>query len=139
MLKNMKIRSRMLVSYFIIVALLLIVGITSVVMLRQVSDKLQEFYNQQFQTVEAALDIRRTVFSVRGNLLAAILEYSESTVTEAKNDFARLYTLVDSSKETYQGDMAQLETVEKNLKQAEPAMIQVTGMASRQEDYAALE
>ena len=139
MLKNMKIRSRMLVSYFIIVALLLIVGITSVVMLRQVSDKLQEFYNQQFQTVEAALDIRRTVFSVRGNLLAAILEYSESTVTEAKNDFARLYTLVDSIKETYQGDMAQLETVEKNLKQAEPAMIQVTGMASRQEDDAALE
>ena len=124
MLKNMKIRSRMLVSYFIIVALLLIVGITSVVMLRQVSDKLQEFYNQQFQTVEAALDIRRTVFSVRGNLLAAILEYSESTVTEAKNDFARLYTLVDSIKATYQGDMAQLETVEKNLKQAEPAMIQ---------------
>ena len=112
MLKNMKIRSRMLVSYFIIVA---------------------------FQTVEAALDIRRTVFSVRGNLLAAILEYSESTVTEAKNDFARLYTLVDSIKETYQGDMAQLETVEKNLKQAEPAMIQVTGMASRQEDDAALE
>ncbi len=139
MLKNMKIRSRMLVSYFIIVALLLIVGITSVVMLRQVSDKLQEFYNQQFQTVEAALDIRRTVFFVRGNLLTAILEYSESTVTEAKNDFARLYTLVDSIKETYQGDMAQLETVEKNLKQAEPAMIQVTGMASRQEDDAALE
>ena len=139
MLKNMKIRSRMLVSYFIIVALLLIVGITSVVMLRQVSDKLQEFYNQQFQTVEAALDIRRTVFSVRGNLLTAILEYSESTVTEAKNDFVRLYTLVDSIKETYQGDMAQLETVEKNLKQAEPAMIQVTGMASRQEDDAALE
>ena len=139
MLKNMKIRSRMLVSYFIIVALLLIVGITSVVMLRQVSDKLQEFYNQQFQTVEAALDIRRTVFSVRGNLLAAILEYSESTVTEAKNDFARLYTLVDYIKATYQGDMAQLETVEKNLKQAEPAMIQVTGMASRQEDDAALE
>ncbi len=139
MLKNMKIRGRMLVSYFIIVALLLIVGITSVVMLRQVSDKLQEFYNQQFQTVEAALDIRRTVFSVRGNLLASILEYSESTVTEAKNDFARLYTLVDSIKATYQGDMAQLETVEKNLKQAEPAMIQVTGMASRQEDDAALE
>ena len=108
-------------------------------MLRQVSDKLQEFYNQQFQTVEAALDIRRTVFSVRGNLLASILEYSESTVTEAKNDFARLYTLVDSIKATYQGDMAQLETVEKNLKQAEPAMIQVTGMASRQEDDAALE
>ena len=139
MLKNMKIRGRMLVSYFIIVALLLIVGITSVVMLRQVSDRLQEFYNQQFQTVEAALDIRRTVFSVRGNLLASILEYSESTVTEAKNDFARLYTLVDSIKATYQGDMAQLETVEKNLKQAEPAMIQVTGMASRQEDDAALE
>ena len=96
MLKNMKIRSRMLVSYFIIVALLLIVGITSVVMLRQVSDKLQEFYNQQFQTVEAALDIRRTVFSVRGNLLTAILEYSESTVNAGTNDFARLCTRVES-------------------------------------------
>lgn len=139
MLKNMKLRSRMLVSYFIIVALLLIVGVTSIIMLRQVSDKLQQFYDRQFQTVEAALDMRRTVFSARGNILASILEFNEDTVTSAKNDFANLYTLLETIKKTYEGDKAQLETVEKNLKAAEPALTSVTDLARKQEDDAALE
>ena len=39
MIKNLKIRSRMLISYFIIVLLLLIVGITSIVMLNQSSKR----------------------------------------------------------------------------------------------------
>ena len=59
----------MLISYFIIVFLLLIVGITSMVMLNQSNKRLHEFYNLQFKTVSLAMDARRTVFSARGNIL----------------------------------------------------------------------
>ena len=86
MLKNMKIRSRMLISYLLITVLLLIVGIVSIVMLRQESDRLQSFYDEQFQTVEDALDMRRTVFSVRGNILSCIAEYRDDTVDSAKSE-----------------------------------------------------
>ena len=106
MLKNMKIRSRLLISYLLITVLLLIVGIVSIVMLQQESNRLQEFYNQQFQTVENALDIRRTVFAVRGNIISSIVEYNEETVDSAKSDFQSLYTLLDGLKGTYQGDMS---------------------------------
>ena len=59
MIKNLKIRSRMLISYFIIVFLLLIVGITSIVMLNQSSQRLQQFYDLQFKTVSLAMDARQ--------------------------------------------------------------------------------
>ena len=138
MLKNMKIRSRMLISYLLITVLLLIVGIVSIVMLRQESDRLQSFYDEQFQTVEDALDMRRTVFSVRGNILSCIAEYRDDTVDSAKSDFQSLYTLLDELKETYQGDMSQLTQIEQNLKNAEPSLSQVTDLAKQQQDEEAL-
>lgn len=138
MLKNMKIRSRLLISYLLITVLLLIVGIVSIVMLQQESNRLQEFYNQQFQTVENALDIRRTVFAVRGNIISSIVEYNEETVDSAKSDFQSLYTLLDGLKGTYQGDMSQLTQIEQNLNSAEPALSQVTDLAKQQQDDEAL-
>ena len=138
MLKKMKIRSRLLISYMIMAVLLLIVGIVSIVMLRQESNRLQTFYDQQFQTVEDALDMRRTVFSVRGNILSCIAEYSDDTVDSAKSDFQNLYTLLDELKGTYQGDMSQLTQIEQNLKNAEPSLSQVTDLAKRQQDDEAL-
>ena len=127
----MKIRSRMLLSYMLITALLLIVGIVSIVMLQQESSRLQAFYDQQFQTVENALDMRRTVFSVRGNILSCIVEYSDDTVDSAKSDFQSLYTLLDELKGTYQGDMSQLTQIEQNLNSAEPGLSQVTDLAEQ--------
>lgn len=134
MLKNMKIRGRLLISYMVITVLLLIVGIVSIVMLREESSRLQEFYDQQFQTVENALDMRRTVFSVRGNILSSIVEYNEDTVDSAKSDFQSLFTLLDELKGTYQGDMSQLTQIEQNLSSAEPSLSQVEDLAKQQQD-----
>ena len=139
MWKNMKIRSRMFISYLIITALLIVVGIASMVMLQMESQRLQSFYDQQFQTVENALNARRTVFSARGNILAAILEYSDATVAEAKSDFESLYNLVTSIRSTYQGDLSQLDKVEQNLKTASPCLDEVTKLAKLQLDDDALE
>lgn len=138
MLKNMKIRSRLLISYLLITVLLLIVGIVSIVVLRQESNRLQAFYDEQFQTVENALDMRRTVFSVRGNILSCITEYRDDTVDSAKSDFQSFYPMLDELKKTYQGDMSQLTQIEQNLNSAEPCLSQVTDLAKQQRDDEAL-
>ena len=143
MLKNMKIRTRMLVSYFIIVAFLLVVGITSIIMLQQVSGKLQQFYNQQFKTVENSMNIRRTVFSARGNILGSILLVDsveiQDAVNAAEDDFASIYTLVDEIRTTYQGDKSQLDRVVSNLDKAKPILDQVGEYSKRMENEEAFE
>ena len=139
MMKNMKIRNRMLVSYFIITVILIIVGVVSMVMMQQASGKLQQFYDKQFHTVENALDIRRTVFSARGNMLAAIVQYDDDYIASAKSDFANIKTLLTEIRGTYQGDMSQLDTVERNLQNAEPYLAQIGELCARQEDDEAFE
>ena len=139
MMKNMKIRNRMLVSYFIITVILIIVGVVSMIMMQQVSGKLEQFYDKQFHTVENALDIRRTVFSARGNMLAAIVQYDDDYIASAKSDFANIKTLLTEIRGTYQGDMSQLDTVERNLQNAEPYLAQIGELCARQEDDEAFE
>ena len=144
MIKNLKIRSRMLISYFIIVLLLLIVGITSIVMLNQSSKRLQNFYDMQFKTVSLAMDARRTVFSARGNILSTIVEYSDEAYANAQSDFNYIYTLVDELKEIEQkltgssGGSSQLSTVEGNLNQASSYLPQILDLAAQQKDDDAL-
>ena len=145
MIKNLKIRSRMLISYFIIVLLLLIVGITSIVMLNQSSQRLQEFYDMQFKTVSLAMDARRTVFSARGNILSTIVEYSDEAYANAQSDFNYIYTLVDGLKEIEQkiagssGGSSQLSKVEENLNQASSYLPQILDLAAQQKDDESLE
>ena len=138
MLRNMKIRSRMLVSYFIITALLILVGVVAMFMLSQVSGRLQQFYDMQFKTVENAMDARRTVFSARGNILSAIVEYSETTVADAEKDFQSLYGLVEEIEQTYQGDKSQLTTIKQNLEKAGASLSQVLDLAKQQRDDEAI-
>ncbi len=141
MIKNLKIRSRMLISYFIIVFLLLIVGITSMVMLNQSNKRLQEFYNLQFKTVSLAMDARRTVFSARGNILSSIVEYTDTANSNALSDFDYLYTLIDELKEieknlagSSQNGTSQLSEVEQKLNQASTYLPQILDLAKQQKD-----
>ncbi len=146
MIKNLKIRSRMLISYFIIVFLLLIVGITSIVMLNQSSQRLQQFYDLQFKTVSLAMDARRTVFSARGNILSCIVEYSDAAYSNASSDFDYLYTLIDDLKEieeksagSSQNGSSQLSEVEAKLNQASAYLPQILDLAAQQKDEESLE
>ncbi len=141
MTKNLKIRSRMLISYFIIVFLLLIVGITSIVMLNQSSQRLQKFYDLQFKTVSLAMDARRTVFSARGNILSTIVEYSDEAYSNALSDFDYLYTLVEELQEIEQkmtgsskSGSSQLTQVEEKLNQASGYLSQILDLAAQQKD-----
>ncbi len=128
-MKNMKIRVRMIISYLIIVALLVVTGVVSMFMLSRVGDSLESFYDNQFQTVDNAMDARRTVFAARADVLNAICnddptETAEST-SEAQELFDSLYDLVGDIRGTYQGDASQLDSIEENLDSAAPYLEQI--------------
>jgi len=134
MLKNMKIRTRMIVSYLIIVALLLIAGITSIVMLGNVSQTLEDFYNQQFQTVDNAWNARRTVFSARANIFQALLESDPTTTRNAtqsaQDDFQTIRDCIDLIETTFAGDMSLLTDCEAQIDQADPIIDQICDLAN---------
>lgn len=138
MLKNMKIRARMLVSYMIIVLVMLIMGIVSIIMLSQVNDRLQSFYDNQFQTVEDALDTRRTVFVVRADILNAIADDDITATTgyinDATTEFNNLYTLLDEVRTTYQGNTSDLDSVKTHLDAAKPYLEQIGQLCLRNEN-----
>ncbi len=125
----MKIRARMIVSYLIIIALLLIAGVTSIVMLDKVGNNLEDFYNQQFQTVANAWNARRTVFSARANMLQAIIADTKEEIVEymdaADEDFESVKTLIAEVQKTYQGTDDYLSQCLTDLNKAEPYISQI--------------
>ena len=131
MLKNMKVRTRMIASYLIIVALLLIAGIVSIVMLSRVKNSLSDFYNQQFQTVEDASDMRRAVYAARSDVLNAIVsgqsdaKAAQEYITTSTDEFNLMYQLLGEIRGTFQGDVSLLDSVQSDLDKAKPYLNEI--------------
>jgi len=146
MLKNMKIRTRMIVSYLIIVALLLVCGIVSIVMLGSVSQTLEDFYNQQFQTVDNAWAAQRDTLSARGNILLNITaDTHEDVQTYTKNTENDLNSTVENIKkvqETYQGNdtyLSECLTLIEQAKKFLPTISELCDKLTEEDNDRALE
>ncbi len=131
-MKNMKIRARMIISYLIIIALLIVSGVVSIVMLSKVGDNLQTFYDMQFQTVDNAWNGRRLVFSARANALMNIIATTPEDVKSyseaALQDISAIRDAVKLTQETYQGNDTYLQDSLTLLDQAEPYMQQINAL-----------
>ena len=134
-MKNLKIRARMLVSYMIIIALLLVIGITSIVMLNRVSNSLEDFYDQEFQTVESSLTFLQTIFSARSDILSSLLDEDPTTtanfISSAESQYNSLYTLVEETRKTYQGDLSQLDSIKQSLDTGKPYLTEILNLAQQ--------
>lgn len=132
-MKNMKIRVRMIVSYLIVAALLVIAGIVSISLMSKVAGNLDTFYNQQFQTVDKAWTARRSVYACRGMVLQALLDPDPSSVKseldEARNEFENIKTSLSDIKATFQGDISLVTNCESWVDQAETYLNQVSDLA----------
>lgn len=132
MLKNMKVRTRLIASYLILVALLLIAGIVSIIMLSRVKNSLTTFYNQQFQTVEDASDMRRAVYAARSGVLNAIVssgngdaEAVKDYINTSEEEFELLNQLLGEVRGTFQGDSTMLDSVQSDLDKAHPYLDEI--------------
>lgn len=129
MFKNMKIRTRLIVSYLIVIVLLLIAGTTSMIMVSRVGNSLQSFYDYQFQTVDNSWLARRNVFSARSSILQAIIEpdltKTREYIQSCQTDFEGIKSAVASAGQTFQGDQALISEIQTHLQQAEPYLNQI--------------
>jgi len=146
MLKNMKIRSRLIVSYMIIVALLLLSGIVAIVMLGNVSQTLEDFYNQQFQTVDNAWAAQRDTLSARGNILLNITadthEEVQTYTKNTENDLASAVQYIQETQKTYQGQdtyLAECLTLIEQAKKFLPEISELCDKLTQEDNDRALE
>ncbi len=132
-MKNMKIQARLLISYGIIIALLLIISISSIVMLSQVGKSLNDFHSTQFQTVHHAWTARRSTYAVRAAILQAIVDPDKQTTIEAINtartEYQAIKDAIASLRITYKGHQNDLDKLEQSLTMASPIFENILSLA----------
>ena len=65
-MKNMKISTRLIVAFLIVVFLMVATSIVAIVMLSQVGGKTQTFYDTSYQSVTATYEGKRAISALRG-------------------------------------------------------------------------
>ena len=77
MMKNMQINTRLITSFMIVVAMLVVTGITSILMLSRVGNALQDFHQTSYQTVTNSWRAKQALADLRAYLLQATIEQDE--------------------------------------------------------------
>ena len=133
MFKNMKISTRLIVSYLIIVGLMVITSIVAIVMLNNVGGELETFYDTSFQVVNEAWELRYRAAAMRAGLLQATMESDDQKtqgyISDAKAQYAELLTLIERLDKDYKGDSNgnrdKLTRAQADLQQAAPVLEQL--------------
>ena len=81
MLKNLKIRTRLLLSYVVIIFLCLCASIVALIMLNHIGDNLTIFYDNNYTVTIKVDTTRRKIQDARDEILSAIVE-SDKEITK---------------------------------------------------------
>ena len=140
-MKNMKISTRLIVAFLIVVFLMVATSIVAIVMLSSVGDKTQTFYDTSYQTVTGTAESVRALTALRGDLLQATIDttgQNDGYVANARNDFSTLKSTVASLRGTYSGDVSNLNTLDNYINEVEPmleALYVYAGNQNAEEGY----
>ena len=114
MFKKMRISARLITAFMTIVALLAITGITSLVLINSVGGSLQEFHDNNYQTVTNTWSARYNLFAMRASILRSLIDKDPSTIDECLRNAESYHTSAIESttklKETYLGDLSQVDS-----------------------------
>lgn len=138
MWKNMKIRARMISSYLIITALMIIVSITAIIMLNRVGESLSSFYSHQFQTVDQSWTARRSTYAVQSHIQRAMLSTdaadTQSSIASAKESLETIQSAIDKLHDTFQGDANLLTKVDGYITDITPVLNKICDLAGQNQD-----
>ena len=119
MFKNMKISTRLITAFMIIVLLLVITGVTSMIMINNVGNSLQGFYDNNYQTVTNTWSARYNLFAMRASILRALIDKDQAVIDEclvnAQNYHAAAVESTTKLKQTYLGDLSQIDNAVSGL------------------------
>lgn len=134
MIKNMKIRTRMLLSYAIIIVLCLAASVISLFIMNKISTNLKSFYDNNYIVTVNAWTARREMQYARADIFSSILETDEketrAAIDNASAALAKMRATFPVIRERFKGDMALVDQVETILKQAIVYRDQVLDLAA---------
>lgn len=122
MIKNMKIRSKMLFSYAIIIIISLISSVTALIMLHNVGKNLEFFYDNNYTVTINTWIARRSMQAARADILRSILENEDTIINEeiesAKVNLSSMRETFPIIRSTFKGDIGLVDQVEDTLSKA---------------------
>ncbi|MBE6880065.1 MAG: HAMP domain-containing protein [Ruminococcaceae bacterium] len=120
--KNAKVRSKLYISFGIVLAFLILVTIFSSTAFLSVRAIVSEFYHNTFESVELADEIDIKIQESAKDLLQAISEtdaaLTDKYLTEAQNNLATIESDVTELENIYTGDKAALEKIKSECETA---------------------
>lgn len=122
MLRNMKIKSRMLLSYIIIIGTCLSASIIALIMLNKIGKNLSSFYNNNYTVTVNVWSARREMQSARADILNAILDsdgdIKKDFIEKAGSSLADMRAAFPIIRKTFKGDIQLVDKVDALLEQA---------------------
>jgi len=122
MLKNMKIRSRMLLSYTVIIILCLAASVAALIMMKRISGNLTSFYDNNYNVTVNVWTAKHKMQYARADILEALLETDKEEVQAALDNaaaaLADMRAVLPHIRERFKGDMTLMDEVESILAEA---------------------
>ena len=122
MLKNLKIRTRLLLSYVVIIFLCLCASIVALIMLNHIGDNLTIFYDNNYTVTVNVATARRKIQEARGDILRAIVEsdqeISKELIENADNSLIMMRETFPIIRQVFRGDKSLIDEVESIQKEA---------------------
>lgn len=118
-MKNMQISTRLIVAFLIVVLLLVATGVVSLVMINNVGNSLQQFYENNYQTVTNTWAARYNLFAMRASILRSLVDPDPAQVdvclADAQGYHAAAVEATAKLKETYLGDVSEIDSAVNKL------------------------
>lgn len=122
MIKNVKIRTRMLLSYAMIIGICLAASVVALFMMDKISGNLTSFYDNNYTVTAKTWMARREMQYARANIFKAILETeredTQADIDRASEALANMRATFPVIRERFKGDMALVDELDSILKQA---------------------
>lgn len=143
MLRNMKIRTRMMLSYAVIIALCFTAGVVSLIMMKRISGNLTSFYDNNYTVTVKTWVAKREMQYARAEIFKAILETDKEEVDTALDNasaaLADMRAAFPVIRERFKGDMELMDKADAILAKAVIYRDQVFELAAAMKDEEAFE
>ena len=114
-MKNMKISTRLIVAFLIVIMLLVVTGVVSLIMISNVGSSLQGFYDNNYQTVTNTWQARYNLFAMRASILRSLVDNDQKQIEQCLVDAQGYHAVAVEKtsllKNTYLGDLSQIDSV----------------------------
>ncbi len=137
-MKNLKIRTKLLVTFMIIIIMFCVTVVTSIDGLRENADKYSEFYNIEYRITNKVMGMRRGLQIIVKDLAFITMESdaakNEAHLSDMEKELALLQENGNWLFANFMGDSSLLDSFEKNITQA--VELQEAVIAMSKEDMA---